>query len=424
MNIFTPDIPPGWFDPANAIRPPSNGTPTPNPTIISGQPAGTYSLNYRNEPIPLRVAPPGGGDPSLPNATDLSFAFASIPRNDGDLGCQPIPFNPIGTPCKTVAGNPSTPGFKYPNPLIPPGPTAPQGLDPFTPLLRAYQGDKVQIRTLVGGFLVLHSFHIPALKWLYEPTSPNSGYRATQGMGISEHFEMLFRLPYATATPIPGTQTAATDYLYQADAGVDGVVNGLWGILRSFDLSKAPPGGYADLKPLPNNVKAPASPPQDVCPVPPTRPTIEIVATSAQASVNGGTVVYNTRDPTHLNDPNGLLYVRKSDLDLSTCTDKTVQGCKLKAGMPGRAAHFAGQRRGVHRDRADQQLACASTLSYMASSLQLPAHAFWDRSGARREDGHVDLRGDPASTRVIRPQSARWPRPERGIQQSPNHCHR
>jgi hypothetical protein len=334
LNIFTPDIPPSWFDPDNAIFPPSNGTPTPNPTIISGGRYGTYSLNYRNEPIPLRVTPREGGD-SLPNATDLSFAFASIPRNDGDLSCQPIPFNPIGTPCKPVASNPSTQGFKYPNPLIPPGPTAPQGLDPFTPLLRAYQGDKVQIRTLVGAHLVLHSFHIPALKWLYEPTSPNSGYRNTQGMGISEHFEMLFRLPYATPTLIPGTQTAGTDYLYQADAGMDGVVNGLWGILRSFDLSKAPPGGYADLKPLPNNVKAPASPPQDVCPVPPTRPAIEIVATSAPASVNGGSVIYNTRDPTDLNDPHGLLYVRKSDLDLSTCTDQnTLQGCKLRAGIP------------------------------------------------------------------------------------------
>ena len=61
--------------------------------------------------------------------------------------------------------------------------------------MRAYQNDKVQVRVLVGGYLFNHNFSMYGLKWLFEPSASNSGYRDNQAMGISEHFEFVFTLP-------------------------------------------------------------------------------------------------------------------------------------------------------------------------------------------------------------------------------------
>ena len=68
-------------------------------------------------------------------------------------------------------------------------------------MLRAYEGDKVQIRTLVGAHMSPHYFTVHGVNWLFEPTDfdaadNTSGYRGTQGMGISEHYEVAL---HATA---------------------------------------------------------------------------------------------------------------------------------------------------------------------------------------------------------------------------------
>src|SRR5205807_1563949 len=87
--------------------------------------------------------------------------------------------------------------------------------DPYTPLLRAYENDDVQVRVLIGAHFLPHSFNLHGLKWLNEATDPNSGYVSTQVMSISEHFEMLFRLP-ATAKVADSTDVAVpptADYL-------------------------------------------------------------------------------------------------------------------------------------------------------------------------------------------------------------------
>lgn len=317
LSVLMPDMEKGWQDSTNALRPP--GAPSsavtvgpPYPTIISAGQSGSYSLNYRNEPLPSRLTTPG----SAPNGTDLAFAFSSITRNDASMNCQPVPGNPITQPCGTAT--PPVAGFKYPNWLIPPGDTGPRGTDPFTPLLRAYQGDKVQVRTLVGAHVSLHSFQIPALSWLFEPSSPNSGHRSVQGMGLSEHFEMLFDLPRTTSTAIPGTNTASTDYVYEASSGPDGLVNGLWGIMRAFDPSKAPAGGYPDLKPLPGKTLPNNAPVPPACT--PNR-TFNLTAIAAS-------VVYNSRNASSLVNPNGLMYVRSEDV---TCQGAS---CTLKTGVP------------------------------------------------------------------------------------------
>ena len=309
-SVYLPDMEPGWSDPTHAINSPSGTAPTP--VIISSSANGTYSLNYRNEPLPSRVNQVGSGTPP-PNSTDLSYAFSSIQRSDSHLNVQP------------TAGTPIAPGsgFNFPPPLVPPGgPTSAQGVDPFTPLLRAYQGDKVQIRTLVGAHTALHAFHIPGLKWMFEPTYADSGFRNTQGMGISEHWEMLFDLPHTTSSPVtsqnpvpPGTPYA-TDYVYETDAGVDGVTNGLWGILRAFDASKTPAGGYVDLKPLPNNPVPSAATTPNPCPGPLPQP-MQVVAISAAEALPSG-LVYNTRGQQQnggFSYADALMYARTDDLD-------------------------------------------------------------------------------------------------------------
>jgi hypothetical protein len=53
----------------------------------------------------------------------------------------------------------------------------------ITPLMRAYPGETVEIRTLVGAHMAPHSFNMHGVKWLFEQDSPNSGYRSTQGNG-------------------------------------------------------------------------------------------------------------------------------------------------------------------------------------------------------------------------------------------------
>ena len=84
------------------------------------------------------------------------------------------------------------------------------GYDPTPRLLRAYENDNVQIRTLVGRHSFPQLFVVQGVKWYFEPgvnnfdaNAPmdnNSGFRNSQPMGISEHFEMNFVIPPATNT--------------------------------------------------------------------------------------------------------------------------------------------------------------------------------------------------------------------------------
>ena len=197
----------------------------PFPQIVS-QFVGTSSVNYRSEPLPYRTNANGG---AAGNATDTAYAFGSIARNDPQLNWQ---HDKGATP-------PSGGGSPYYPPLTP----GVGNYDPYTPLLRAYQGEKVQIRLLVGAHVVPHSFHLHGLPWLFEPSNANSGYRSQQTMGISEHFEAL--------VDVPRTPAAQNDYLWQTDAKIPGLSSGSWGLLRAYQRGQsdmypaAPPAGAA-----------------------------------------------------------------------------------------------------------------------------------------------------------------------------------
>ena len=202
------------------------GVPAPCPEAISAADPGTMSVNYRNEPVPLRVRNPGTNTQASGAAGDLSKVYKSnITRADPQFNVQPTFY-----PALTKGVQPG---------------------DPFTPLLRAYENDKVQIRILVGAHEETHNMTISGHKWLHEPGTPtdplavnNSGYRNSQVAGISEHFEFL-----TGKESILGNRPFV-DYLYQNSASVDGQWNGVWGLLRVYN-GRA--GLQTDLLAMPNN---------------------------------------------------------------------------------------------------------------------------------------------------------------------------
>jgi len=310
FQAFTPTMHPGWADPVNALAansPAATSTTTDpdiKPILVNSSPGtGTYSMNYRNEPLPLRVNVNGG---STGTQTDLAWAFASLPnRNDPKLNVQPA-----GTPISS--GSP----FKYPPALNPSTQLKPA--DPYTPLLSAYENDRVQIRTLVGAHVATHSYRMNGFNWLYEPDDPNSGFKSTQGMGLSEHFELEFTVP----APVKVPTATFSDYLYAPSSGVTGLTQGLWGLLRAYDGSK---GLLPDLKTLPNNPQGRAASANigTGCPASaPVRKYTVVAASPQQLGLTNG-LIYNTRGNAPAAATQAAVYVNADDL----------QNGKLKPGI-------------------------------------------------------------------------------------------
>jgi hypothetical protein len=208
------------------------GVPAPCPEAISAADQGTMSVNYRNEPVPLRVRNPSTNTQASGAAGDLSKVYKSnITRADTQFNVQPTFY-----PALTQGVQPG---------------------DPFTPLLRVYENDKVQIRILVGAHEETHNLTISGHKWLHQPGTPqdplavnNSGYRNSQIAGISEHFEFL-----TGKESIMGGRPFV-DYLYQNSASVDGQWNGVWGLMRVYNGRM---GLKTDLLALPNNLEGAAA---------------------------------------------------------------------------------------------------------------------------------------------------------------------
>ena len=266
-----------------------NGTPAPCPEIVSGDDPGTMLVNYRNEPLALRLRDPATNRQAAGDAGDASLAFSSaVKRADPQFNAQPT-FYPALTK-GMLAG------------------------DPFTPLLRAYENDKVQVRVLVGGQEEGHNFSMHGLKWLTEPSWGASGYKASQWMGLSEHFELV--LP-----PLPGnTKSSSADYLYKPGSSAEDLWNGLWGILRSYRSNQT------DLLALPRSLKSTKQSNgtafNGVCPRTAPMRAFAVTAVTAQQALPGGAITYNGREG--LTDPTAAVFVRSTDLDA---------GGKLRAGV-------------------------------------------------------------------------------------------
>ena len=178
-------------------------TDKPMPESISAADPGTQLINYRNEPIPLRIGRYASRDTFVQKsgqAGDLAYAFSSFVHND-----------------------------------------------PFTPILTAYEGDRTMVRLIQGAQEEQHVFTAHEVKWLFEPSALNSGYRNAQQIGISEHFEFeLGPLPKITHNPALYSSIYAdkgknfTDHLY-ASAATDNLWDGQWGILRIYQGVQSSP---------------------------------------------------------------------------------------------------------------------------------------------------------------------------------------
>ncbi|MBD0270770.1 MAG: copper oxidase [Acetobacteraceae bacterium] len=299
------------------------GAPLPCPQAISVADTGTFTVNYRNEPLAHRLHDPntprpdgtGNGVQAPGRAGDPAYAFRSdVVRAMADYNRQPDTYPPL------TAG-------------VQPG-------DPWTPLLRAYKRDRIMIHLLAGAHEEGHVAHIHGMRWLSNADDPNSGWRAGQQLGISEHFEIA-----NTIIPPEGDLAATVDHLYAASGGLDGYWNGAWGLMRNHEFRQS------NLAPLPNNVPpaqrtvstgagtvtagvtsaiANLAEFNGVCPrtAPVRRYSVSAVAASAAVGANG--ITWNDRQGNYagqrgpLVDPTGALFVRDADLSAG----------KLIAGRP------------------------------------------------------------------------------------------
>ena len=277
----------------------------PKPEGISANDPGTQLMNYRNEPIPLRI-----GSFSLPQGH-----FVQNFGKEGDLA---------------YALNSSVHG------------------DPFTPILKAYPGDMIQFRLLQGAQEEQHVINIHDHRWLFEPTAPNSGFTNAQAIGISEHFEFLMS---DKVMPVFNSSGIA-DFLYQS-AAAENLWDGMWGLMRT----------YRDLQPglgtLPNNpnpqaavshplktagavsppanaelaspIGALAPPGINTCPLGAGTPPIKnftVQAWRAKDLVGPDGIVYNANFSFH--DPAGIVYIDKNDFTAITTGVKPLEPIVLR----------------------------------------------------------------------------------------------
>jgi len=215
------------------------GAPRPCPEAISADDPGFMVVNYRNEPVGYRVYNPAAlgrdgkrGAQTAGKAGDLAFALDSrTDRAIPELNRQPTAATVIN-------------GTRFPPPLTAITALAPG--DPFTPMMRAYYGDRIRMKIQAGGDEESHTVNVSGMKWLQAGSgygfSPNSGWRNAQHAGISEQF--AFATPAMPLTNADGATQA--DYLYAINASMDGYWNGTWGIFRAYNASRT------DLFKLPN----------------------------------------------------------------------------------------------------------------------------------------------------------------------------
>lgn len=334
----------------------------PKPLAISSEDPGTQLINYRNEPLPLRVTdrtpdpllggfsyqqtPCAPGDPLCTG--DMANAFSSLAHASRDRSLATQDYGALLSPTsrEVLAATPLGPRVDealasveqwrkdfncalYPASELPGPCRMPRREpwrvmgDPATPILPAYEGDPLYVRLIQGAQEAQHVFTMTGMKWLKEADNPRSGYTNAQPLGISEHFEMDI-----TVSP---EATPRLDTLY-AGSSIDQFWDGMWGLVRSYGRN---PGegiptqaGVARLNNLPGTpVPLPAEPAtldrtRQVCSADePYRKRLyfdisavracELTATCGAASGQRG-VAYNQR--LGLDDPNAIVYVRNNRL--------------------------------------------------------------------------------------------------------------
>ena len=346
----------------------------------------SFSMNYRNEPLWPRIIDPSTSEPASGDAGDLAFAFQSIARPSFQYGfCDAVP----GLGCSYCSDNGAActaedltrcadPGNAFCGPYPPLSRNAGAN-DPWTPLLRTYAGDDVQVRTLIGAHINPHNFTLHGLKWLMEPSMVDSGWRSSQVMGISEHFEQLVRMP----SWVGGTSKIA-DYLYMGGASAVEVAGGDWGLIRAYGQRQD------DLRLLPQN-RAPEKS-VAVCPHDAPRREYTVVALTAQQAL-GGPLVYNSRGTT-IEDSNAVLYFKLGDL---TCTTPS-SSCTAKSTTPQPLVLRANAGECIHVTLYNG-LSASASLGTGAAAPNLPPSSYTA----------ADLTGGPVAPCGVQSTDPCWP---------------
>jgi FtsP/CotA-like multicopper oxidase with cupredoxin domain len=136
--------------------------------------------------------------------------------------------------------------------------------EPETPILEAFVGDPIVIRSLVAGTNEVHTLHVDGHWFRAEPWSETSPPISTIAIGISERYDLV--IPRAG-----GPQRSAGDYLYYSGRSMK-LREGAWGIIRVHDAETS-------LKRLPERQPDSASGP--VCP--PSAPRREFAVSAIEA---------------------------------------------------------------------------------------------------------------------------------------------
>lgn len=183
-----------------------HGYPVDPPTMpeaISTDHHNPYLVNYKHEPIPLRIG-----------ERDSQGHFSRLLAGD----CPGHLDNPEAD--RPTLCRPSDLAYVFSS-------LAPHG-DPFLRPFRAYEGDRVQLRVVQGAQEVQHSFTLHGLAWRREAKNPDAPWVNAQEIGISEHFE----LDTVNLANI-GAGLGTADYLFHFGSQ-DDLWNGGWGLLRAF----------------------------------------------------------------------------------------------------------------------------------------------------------------------------------------------
>ena len=316
----------------------------PCPQAIDVQDPGMLSVNYRAEPVGLRIYDPvkvgPDGKPGMQadgQRGDLAFALQSrTDRAIVQLNVQPTAATVIN-------------GTRFPPPINAGG--AGPG-DPFTPMMRVYAGDKIRMKVQSGGHEEEHNASIHGVKWLQAGSghgrAPNSGWRNAQAAGISEQFTF-----FAPVVPSKNSLGNQADYAWSVDGGTDGWWSGMWGLMRAYNTAQTGLFQLPNTGALPIRIANPNAF-NGVCPAGAPARTYDITAVLANNALTnalgatipsnatpttnvggplnpaGGTLVHNHRvavatgvdalgNPvTHtgpIHDPTAILYVPTADLD-------------------------------------------------------------------------------------------------------------
>jgi hypothetical protein len=348
---LSPTFPDLYLEVASTIGTGNDYCPTrPCPQAIDVQDPGMLVVNYRQEPIALRVYDPRkigpDGKPGMQaegSRGDLAFAMQS--RRDRAISRM----NEMPSGNTVIFGTRFTPHINV---------GSLDGGDPYTPTARVYAGDLVRVKIQAGGHEEEHSSTIHGLKWLQAGSghgmAKNSGWRNAQPGGISEQFTLS-----TPVLPVDNNRGNFIDYAYATNTSNDGWWNGAWGLIRSYENDRA------DLVKLPGTLSGPARVANGaqwngVCPVGATPRAYDVSAVLANnvltnalgvtvtpagpvgtmhaggpLNAAGGTLIYNRRNTTvagiakdivtgvptqttrqgPLHDPTAIMYVRTSDLD-------------------------------------------------------------------------------------------------------------